>query len=105
MISVGTPSQLVVAPSLTYTTNGKERSVVLAPLGLHIATARNQRIPLPPKLRGALPPGTKVELTMRISATANSAPRCDPAAVTVRHSKVKVVRILAAAQPGVTYSK
>lgn len=100
-VGVGTPSRLVVDSRLSYRKAGRTHRVLLAPLSFRIATARNLRIPLPAKVRGALPLGTRVKLTLRISATADSAPACGSAAVSKRRLKVRVVRVLAAGQAGI----
>lgn len=54
---------------------------------------------LPTGIRG-LPLGTWVALSMRIAVTPDSSPDCAPA-VSTRHVKVKVMRVLAASQRGV----
>jgi len=99
-VGVAAPSQLLIEPVLTYVRGGQTRHVGLAAVALHTAVARNLRMALPTGARTALPLGAWVALSMRISVTPDSSPDCAPT-VSTRRIKVKVMRVLAASQPGV----
>jgi Divergent InlB B-repeat domain len=100
-VGVGTPSQLQVEPTLTYQSGGQTQHVDLATVALHTSALRNLRIALPAELRGALPLGKRVALSLRISVTPDTSPDCAPA-ISTRQVKVRVMRVLAAPQPGVS---
>jgi hypothetical protein len=57
-------------------------------------------MPIPAPARAALPIGSRVGLSLRISVTPDGSPNCGPT-VTTRRIKVKVMRVLATPQPGV----
>lgn len=99
-VSVAAPSQLLVEPTLTYASGGQTHRLALATVALHAASGRNLRMALPAATRAALPLGTWVGLTLRIAVTPDSSPSCAPA-LSTRHVRLKVMRVLAAPQPGV----
>jgi hypothetical protein len=63
---------------------------------------RNLRFPLPAGLRSKLPLGTKARLLLGVSTVPDSAVRCATPGVIGRKLKVKVVKVLAAGQAGVS---
>jgi hypothetical protein len=97
MITVGAPSQLNVDASLTYRLKEKTRSVPLGSHSLHASPTGKLRLPLPASMRSAPAPGTKVRVTLRISATPDDLPGCSPPTVSLRSFKAKVVRVLGSA--------
>jgi hypothetical protein len=58
---------------------------------------------LPASLRQALPVGSPVRLSLRISAVADSSPHCTfPSLIATKTLKVKVVKVLVSGQSGVS---
>jgi streptogramin lyase len=97
MITVGAPSQLNVDASLTYRAKGKTRNVALGSHSLHASPTGKLRLPLPASMRSAPALGTKVKVTLKISATPDNLPSCAPPSLSVRSFKAKVVRVLGSA--------
>lgn len=99
-VGAAAPSELLVEPTLSYTSGGRTHRVGLPSVALHTAAERNLRMPIPAPARAALPIGSRVGLSLRISVTPDGSPNCGPT-VTTRRIKVKVMRVLATPQPGV----
>lgn len=100
-VRVAAPSELLVEPTLSYTSGGRNHRVRLPYLSLHTAAERNLRMPIPAAVRKALPVGSRVELSLRISVTPDHSPSCGPN-VSRHRVKAVVMRVLAAPQPGVS---
>ncbi len=99
-VRVAAPSELLVEPTISYTRGGLTHRVGLESVTLHTAAERNLRLAIPAAARAALPLGSRVGLSLRISVTADGSPSCAPAVATHR-IKVMVTRVLAAPQRGV----
>ena len=96
-ITVGVPSNVEVAATLSYQWAGKRHSVAAGEYSMSVASKQNLRIPLPSALRAKLPVGSKVGVSLRIGATPVTTAGCGGTPSTsVNHLKLKVVKVLTA---------
>jgi hypothetical protein len=100
-VRVAAPSELLVEPTLSYTSGGRNHGVRLPSVGLHTAAERNLRMPIPAAVRKALPIGSRVKLSLRISVIPDRSPSCAPN-ISTHRVKAVVMRVLAAPQHGVS---
>jgi hypothetical protein len=97
-ISVPTPSAVSVAATITWKKDGKRHSVAAGNYSMTLASLGNLRIPLPAALRGKLPLGTKVGVSLRIATTPTGSSPCAAPTSTTRKLSLKVVKVLASAK-------
>ena len=93
-VTVDTPSQVSVVPTLHYSSGGKPHSVRLATVSYTGTASQRLRMPIPAGLRSRLPLASTVRLDLSITATPTATPCVTPTKGS-RTLKVKVVRILA----------
>ena len=99
-VGVEGPSSVGVTATLTYG-GGKARRADLGTVAYHASGFRNLRFALPAALRSQLPLGSAVQVSLAVTAKADSAVGCaTPGAVTHR-LKLKVVKVFSSGQAGV----
>jgi hypothetical protein len=101
-VSVRRPSTVKVSAMLGF---GKGSSIRLADLGsasFHPAGSRNLRFALPKGLRSALPLGSGAHLILSIAAKPDAEGGCAQPSTVKRQLAVKVVKVLAGRQAGVS---
>lgn len=96
-ITVGVPSNVEVAATLSYVTAAKRHSVAAGDYSMALTSKGNLRIPLPSALRSTLPVGSKVSVSLRIAATPTSSGSCGTPSTAVHKLKLKVVKVLTGA--------
>jgi hypothetical protein len=95
-ISVPTPSQVGVVATITYSRDGKRRSVAAGTYSMRVGSERNLKVPLPSALRAELPLGSKVGVTLRTSTKPTGGSACAAPTEKTSKLKLKVVRVLGA---------
>jgi hypothetical protein len=98
-ILVSRPSRLKIRSKLTFRLNGKRRTRNLGRKTLGNGGTRNLRLPLPRDLRRKLPKGTRVTLTVRITAIPRDPRGCTSPPTFRKRIKTRVVRVLTADRP------
>lgn len=75
-LSLDRSAALEIEPELLYRVGGKSQTVALASRSFDAGRSHDLVFPLPVKIRGVLPLGTTVEISMKLTATVKGDKNC-----------------------------
>jgi virginiamycin B lyase len=93
-VSVGAPSLAEVDGSISFELRGRPHTASLGSRSLQVTSTARLRLPLPRALRPTLPPGSRVKVSLRISATPDSPPGCASGLSVMHTFKARIVNVL-----------
>jgi hypothetical protein len=100
-IGVWGPASVSVGGTLTYGA-GKARRIDLGTVAFRASGPRNLRFALPAALRSELPIGSPVRVSLAVTTNPDTPQGCATPGVVIKQLRLKVVKVLSAAQDGIS---